>query len=122
MFGARKRIVRMQRMRLGILEIFEDDGGFEHRLVADPEHRHLAERRNLQEPVGLVIEIDIDPFEWHALLGERNHCALHVRAELVADERKFIRHCTSPVWRMRRITFETRHRVTRTAPRALRSN
>jgi hypothetical protein len=50
------------------------------------QHRHFAQRRQLQEPVGLVGEIDVDPLERHALLVERDHCALHIGAKLVADQ------------------------------------
>src|SRR3954468_17391437 len=37
------------------------------------------------ETIGFVGEIDIDPLEGNALLGECDHRALHVGAELVAD-------------------------------------
>jgi len=53
MFGPRDRIGRVQRPRLRLLQIFEDHGGFEDRVLADDEHRRLAERRNPQEPVRL---------------------------------------------------------------------
>src|SRR5262249_10837896 len=50
MLGAIKRIGRMQRVRLRLFQVFQDHGGFKDRLVADDQHRRLAERRNLQEP------------------------------------------------------------------------
>jgi hypothetical protein len=86
--GTLERIGRMQRRALRVLQIFEDHGGLEDRGVADQQHRRLAERGDLQEPVRLAGEIDVDAFERHALLGERDHGALHIGAELVADERQ----------------------------------
>ena len=55
-------------------------------------YRHLAERRNLQEPVRLVGKIDIDPLERNALFGKRDHRALHIGTKLVADQSEFLRH------------------------------
>src|SRR5258707_9685466 len=82
----------MQRLPLALLEIFEDNGGFENRLVADLKHRRLAERRDRQKPIRLVGEIDVDPLERNALLSQRDHRALHIGAKLVADEFERRRH------------------------------
>ena len=60
MLGAVQGIGRVQRTHLRLLQIFEDDRGFEDGVIADQQHRRLAERRNLQEPVRLVGEIDVD--------------------------------------------------------------
>src|ERR1700760_2627016 len=78
----------MQRTSLGLLQIFQDDGGFEDGVIADDKHRRLAERRNLQKPVRLVGKIDVDPLERNALLCQRDHRALHIGTEIVADEFK----------------------------------
>jgi hypothetical protein len=86
MVGAARRVGRVQRLCLGLLQIFQDDGRFENRVIADQEHRRLAERRDVQEPVRLMREIDIDALEGRTLFGERDHCALHIRAKLVADQ------------------------------------
>jgi len=76
----------VQRLGLGLLQIFEDDGGFEDRGVADQQHRRLAERRYRQEPVRLVGKIDIDALEFNAFFGQRDHRALHIGAQFVADQ------------------------------------
>lgn len=86
----------MQRIRLGLFKIFENNGRFENHLVAHLQHRHLAQRRNLQEPVRLVVEIDVDALERNTLLGERDHRALNEGAKFVADELEFIGHWSSP--------------------------
>jgi hypothetical protein len=86
MLGAAQRIARVQRLRFGFLEIFQDHRGLENRGVADHQNRRLAERRDFQEPVRLVRQIDIDPFERDALFGQRDHGALHIGAKLVADQ------------------------------------
>lgn len=82
----------MQRIRLGLFKIFENNGRFENHLVAHLQHRHLAQRRNLQEPVRLVVEIDVDPLERDAFLGKRNHRALNEGTEFMADELEFVGH------------------------------
>jgi hypothetical protein len=81
MLGAPQGIGRMQRARLGLLQIFQDDGGFENRDMADLQYRRLAERRNRDKLIRLVgeIDIDIDTLEGNALLGQRDHSALHIR-------------------------------------------
>ena len=76
----------MQPLRLGLLKIFQNDRGFENRDVADLQHRCLAERRDCQEPIRLVDEIDVDALEGNALFRQRNHRALHIGTELVADQ------------------------------------
>jgi hypothetical protein len=86
MLGTGQCIVWMQRLGLGLLQIFENDGGFEDRPVADLQHRRLAERRDREKPVRLVAEINVDPLEGDALLRQRDHRALHVGAEFVADQ------------------------------------
>jgi hypothetical protein len=84
MLGPSQRIGRMQRLGLRFLEIFQNDGGFENRLAADLQHRRLA--RGKPKTNRLVGEINIDPFERDALLGQRYHCTLHIGTELVADQ------------------------------------
>jgi len=100
MAGARQRIRRVQRIGLGLLEEFEDDGGFENHvfraIAPHAQQRHLAERRDGLEPVRLGGEIDIDPLERHAFLGKRNCRALNVGTEIVADEGKPSSHVTLP--------------------------
>ncbi len=73
-------------MRLGFLKIFQNDGGFENRGVVGLQHRRLAERRDRQKPIRLVGKIDIDPLERNALLGQRDHRALHIGTKPVADQ------------------------------------
>ncbi|MGY4454436.1 hypothetical protein ACVWZR_009096 [Bradyrhizobium sp. i1.3.1] len=91
MLGALQGIRRMQlEARLRLLDVFADHVALEQRDLAllrrHHQDRHLAERREFQKPVGLVGEIDVDPLQRHALLFERDHGALHIRAKLVADE------------------------------------
>lgn len=94
MAGTRQRVVGMQRdTRLRFLQIFADDAAFEqHRLAAvlllDPQQWHFAQRRDLQEPVGLVGKIDVDALEGHALFEQSDRGALHIGAEMMADEGK----------------------------------
>ena len=64
--------------------------------VADAQHRHLAERRNRLEPVGLGREVDIDPLERHALFGKRDGRALDIGAKMVADQGERGLHLTLP--------------------------
>jgi hypothetical protein len=68
--GALQRILRMQGFLLCLLEIFEDNGGFENGGVADLEHRGLAERRKRLEPIGLARKVDIDALERNLFFGE----------------------------------------------------
>ena len=91
MLGALQGILRMQFCAaLRLLDILANDVALEQRHLAvircDAEHRHLAERRDFQEPVRLVGEIDIDPLEGNALLVQRDHRALHIGTKFVADQ------------------------------------
>ena len=86
MLGAPQGIGRMQRAQLGLLKIFQDDGGFENRDIADLQHRRLAERRDREKPIRLVGEIDIHALEGNALFGQRDHRALHIGTQLMADQ------------------------------------
>jgi len=80
------------RAGLRLLDIFADDVTFEqHRLALvgpHPQQRNLAERRQRDEPVRLVGEVDVDPLERDARLRERDRGALDVGTEVVADERE----------------------------------
>ena len=75
---------------LGVLDVLADHVALEQRHLADirgdDEHGDLAEWRNLQEPVRLVGQIDVDPLERHALFVQRDHRALHIGTKLVADQ------------------------------------
>ena len=84
--GAPQGIGRMQLMRLGLLEILQNDRGFENWDLADLQHRRLAERRNRDKPIRFVSEVDIDALEGDALFGQRDHRALHIGTELVAGQ------------------------------------
>jgi len=74
----------MQRTRLSLLQIFEDHRALEDRGFIDFEHRCLAQRRDGDEPLRLVGEIDVNALERHFLFGKRNDGALHVGAQNVA--------------------------------------
>ena len=63
--GASEGADGVQRIWLGVLEILEDDRRLEDHAVPDLQHRHLAEGRELQEPVGLGVEVDVDALEGH---------------------------------------------------------
>ncbi len=82
-----KRILGVEfRTWNGFLQIFENDGALEYDgglgvLAFDLEHRHLAERRDLQEPIRLVGEIDIDDVERLSLFLQRDDGALDEGAE-----------------------------------------
>jgi hypothetical protein len=90
--GARERVFRVQaRAGLGFLEVLADHVAFEQNgfLAARLRHakkRHLAERRDLEEPVRLLREVDHDAFEGHVLFEECDRGALDVGAQQVADE------------------------------------
>ena len=86
MLRAAQRIDRMQWLCLSFLQVFQNDGGLKNRNIADLKHGRLAERRDRQEPLRLVAQINIDPFEFDALFGEGDHRALDVGTKLVADQ------------------------------------
>ena len=91
MLGALQRIGRMQLAPACVSSMYSQitllsNSATSPFSVVDHQHRHLAERREFQKPVGLVGEIDVDPLERHALLVQRDHGALHIGAKLVADE------------------------------------
>jgi predicted proteasome-type protease len=79
------------RAGLRLLDVLADHIALEQRdllavVAGHHQHRHLAERRDLQETVRLVGEIDVDSLERHALLLQRDDSALHIGTELVADQ------------------------------------
>jgi hypothetical protein len=76
----------MQRLRLRLLQVFQDDRRLESRDIPDQQQRRLAERRDFQKPVRLVGEVDIDPLERNALLVQRDYRALHIGTKLVTDQ------------------------------------
>src|SRR5437660_2310718 len=76
----------MERMRLGLFQIFQNDRGFEDRDRAHLQNRSLPERRYRYKPFRLIGEIDIDTLEWDRLFRQRDDSALHIRAQLVADQ------------------------------------
>src|SRR4051812_43265106 len=97
MLGTLQGILRMQFCPdLRILDVLANDVAFEQRhlaaISADAEHGYLTERRDRQKPVRLVGEIDVDPLERNALFGQRDHCALHIGAKLVADKLEWRGH------------------------------
>ena len=66
--GALQRILRMQLAPPCVSSIYSQmtllsNSATSPSSVATTQHRHLAERRDFQEPVRLVGEIDIDPLE-----------------------------------------------------------
>src|ERR1700751_5438206 len=109
--GALQRVLRMQGLLLRLLEIFEDNGGFENGRDADLEDRGLAQRRERLEPIGLVRKIDIDALERNLFFGERDHRALHIRAELVADEEKRAGHGHSNLSCVQGVTPDVRSKL-----------
>ena len=71
------RIARQHRAcRKHVFEVFVDHGRFENHHAVMAQHRHLAIRRNLQKPVGLVIEIDGGEIKLDPLLDQRHASAL----------------------------------------------
>jgi len=98
--GSRQRSGRVQGIGFGLLEEFEDDGGFENHflrmVMPDAEQRHLAERRDGLEPLRLVGKVDMDPLERHAFLGKRDRGALDVGAQMMADEGELAGHFAPP--------------------------
>ena len=62
--------------RREIVEILHDDGALEEHLAIDQQKRHLAQRRQLEEPFRLAREVDADALECQASLGKRNGHAL----------------------------------------------
>ncbi|MCY1524088.1 hypothetical protein D9M68_590080 [compost metagenome] len=82
---------------LRLLEVFADHVALEqHGLGAvgalHLQQRHLAQRRDVEKPLGLVREIDHDALEGHVLLVQRDRGALHVGAQQVADEGEGLGH------------------------------
>src|ERR1044071_1061157 len=83
---ALERIRGVQRLGQCVLEVLADHRGLEQHDAIDLEQRHLAERRQREEPVRLGGEVDVDLLEGDASLGERDGDALHVGAQVMADE------------------------------------
>lgn len=78
--------------RLALLQILADDHALEENVLAvtipdDLQQRHLSQRRNREELVGLVCKIDVDPLERNVLLAQNDGRALDEGAQRVADER-----------------------------------
>jgi hypothetical protein len=57
-------------------------------VASDKQKRNLAQRGDRVKPVRLVREIDIAPLETDTLFGKHDGRSLHVRAEMMADERQ----------------------------------
>ena len=84
--GAIESVVRMKRVGLCILKIFEDNRRFENRRPVHNQDRRLAQRRYGKKPVGLVRKIDVSSLERDTFLSERDRRALHIWAERMANE------------------------------------
>ena len=94
--GTIDRILGMQPGRHHLVEEFGDRVGFEERLVLDDENRDLAVRRNLEEPVGLLAEIDVGYVELDLFGAHQDHGALHPGSGERADQVVFLGHSVPP--------------------------
>ncbi|EGE58960.1 hypothetical protein RHECNPAF_2530034 [Rhizobium etli CNPAF512] len=89
---ARQRIGGMQGgASLRFLQILADDAAFEQYGLAavrllDAQQRHLAKRRDFQEPVRLIGKVDVDALERHVLFEQCDRGALHIGAEVMTDQ------------------------------------
>ncbi|KZX86711.1 hypothetical protein A3718_18155 [Erythrobacter sp. HI0019] len=85
-----QRIVRMKFRGHRVIQIFEDDRGFEDYVtifaLLDQKQRHLAERRYHYEPVGLLSKIDVAAIVARPLLAQGDGRPLHIGAEVMAHQ------------------------------------
>ena len=94
--GPLDRVVRMEPRRHDLVEEFGDRVRFEERLVLDDQNRDLAVRRNLEEPVGLLSEIDVGYVELDLFGAHQDHGALHPGSGERADQVVFLGHSVPP--------------------------
>jgi len=82
MLGAGQRIGGMQRFGSASSRLFQNDA--DSKIGTSPTRSTgvLPSGESARKPRRLVGEIDIDPPERNALLGQRNHRALHIGTEL----------------------------------------
>ena len=96
MAGTIDRILGVQPGRHHLVEKLGDRVGFEERLVADDEHRDLAVRRDLEEPVGFLAQIDVGYVELDLFGAHKDHGALHPGSGERADQVVFLGHSVPP--------------------------
>ena len=78
--GAHHRVGRHQlRMREALVDVLVDDVRLVQHQVALDEHRHLVVRVHHRQVLGLVVEVDVDDLEIHALLVQHDAAALAER-------------------------------------------
>ena len=89
---AQQRIFRVQTGRHRFVQKFGNGVGFEKDFLIDLEHGDFAVRRNLQEPVGFVPEINKCDLELDVFGAHGNHGALDPRSGERADQVVFDGH------------------------------
>ena len=84
--GAHHRIGRHElRMREALVDVLVDDVGLVQHQVALDQHRHLVVRIHHREVLGLVVEVDVDDLEVHALLVQHDAAALAENGSVVPE-------------------------------------
>ena len=84
--GAHHRIGRHQlRVREALVDVLVDDVGLVQHEVALDQHRHLVVRVHHGEVLGLVVEVDVDDLEVHALLVQHDAAALAENGSVVPE-------------------------------------
>ena len=76
MARAGQRVFRVQAGRYHLVQEFRYGIGFEKRYIVDEQYRDLAVRRDLEEPVWFVAQIDVSHFKIDGLRTHHNHGAL----------------------------------------------
>ena len=74
--GTLERVFRMQPRRDLLVQVFGDRVRLEQGPPIHLQHRDFPVRRQLEEPIRLVAEIDVGDFKFHVLGAQDNHGAL----------------------------------------------
>jgi hypothetical protein len=89
---AHHRIGRHQlRVREALVDVLVDDVRLVQHEIALDQHRHLVVRIHHCQVLGLVVEVDVDDLEVHALLVQHDAAALRERVGGTAVERHHVR-------------------------------
>ena len=78
--GTLERVFRMQPRRDLLVQVLGDRVRLEQGPPVHLQHRDFPVRRQLEEPVRLVAQIDVGDFKVHVLGAQDNHGALYPRS------------------------------------------
>jgi hypothetical protein len=87
----------MKGRRSDLVEVLENDRRLEEDRLPHLEGGNLPQRRDTQEPVGLVLQVDVDDVVLDPFFIQQDDRPLDVGSELEADQFEFFCHGQPPL-------------------------